>query len=161
MTTTLRTHRRSTIAAALPLLLALAACGDDPFQVIEETEFAASLGVDLAAMEMLPSGVYIQDIEPGTGEALTYGAEVSFTWQGWLADGTEWLPQQTTGSYQFLEGEGAVQGFNLGVLGMQEGGTRLIVVPPELAYGDEEVGSIPPGAILVFRVKLDTLVPPS
>lgn len=155
----MKTIRSGTALAAVTAILALAACGDDPFQVIEETEFAASLGVDLAEMEMLPSGVYIQDIEVGDGEALVYGATMTITYTGWLADGTEF--DSSTFTDVLLEDQGVIPGFGQGLLGMQPGGTRLIVVPPELAYGDEGVGIIPPGAILVFRVTLDDVIPPS
>lgn len=156
----MKTIRSGTAVAAVTAILALAACGDDhPFQVIEETEFAASLGVDLEAMEMLPSGVYIQDIELGTGETLVYEATMTVTFTGWLADGTEF--DSGTFSDVLLENQGVIDGFAEGILGMQVGGTRLIVIPPEEAYGDEGVGIIPPGAILVFRVTLDDVIPPS
>lgn len=151
--------RSGAALVAVTAILALAACGDDnPFQVIEETEFAASLGVDLETMEKLPSGVYIQDIEPGTGDALVYGATMTVTYTGWLADGTEF--DSGTFTDVLLEGQGVIDGFGQGVLGMQPGGTRLIVIPPELAYGEEGVGIIPPGAILVFRVTLDDVILP-
>jgi FKBP-type peptidyl-prolyl cis-trans isomerase len=41
-----------------------------------------------------------------------------------------------------------------GVIGMRPGDTRLLVVPPQLAYGDRGVPDLlPPGATLVFRVR--------
>jgi peptidylprolyl isomerase len=155
----MKSARSATALAAASLMLILAACGDDnPFQVIEETEFAASLGVDLETMEKLPSGVYIQDIELGTGDELVYEATMTVTYTGWLADGTEF--DSGTFTDVLLEGAGVIDGFGQGVLGMQPGGTRLIVIPPEEAYGDRQVGAIPPGSILVFRVTLDDLVLP-
>ena len=145
--------------AAVTAVLALGACDDsNPFQVIEETEFAASLGVDLEQMERLPSGVYIQDLEVGTGPELVYDATMSVTYTGWLADGTQFDAGSFTDT--LLEGEGVIAGFAQGVLGMQAGGTRLIVIPPEQGYGNREVGIIPPGSILVFEVTLDALVLP-
>ncbi len=59
-----------------------------------------------------------------------------------------------------------IHGLNTGLLGMLEGGTRLIIVPPEEAYGDEEATSargvtIPPGSILVFEVTADAVNPPA
>jgi FKBP-type peptidyl-prolyl cis-trans isomerase len=38
---------------------------------------------------------------------------------------------------------------------MREGGRRLLVIPPDLAYGDQGVrGAVPPNATLVFEIQL-------
>jgi FKBP-type peptidyl-prolyl cis-trans isomerase FkpA len=155
----MKTIRRKAVAGlVLAAVVGLAGCGDDPFQVIEETEFAASLGIDLDQMEKLPSGVYFQDIELGTGDELVYDSDVFITYTGWLADGTEF--DSGSFGFQVQVGGGAIEGLNLGLLGMQQGGTRKLVIPPALAYGDKEVGIIPPGSILVFEVTLDDLTVP-
>lgn len=141
-------------------LLGVAACGDDPvaveFQVIEETEFAASLDIDLAQMERLPTGVYRRDLVAGSGEVLVLGARAYVQHTGWLSDGTQF----STGPFAFLMGNNEViPGFEDGLVGMQEGGTRLLVIPPDRAYGaTSPPGSgIPPGSILVFEVVLDSI----
>jgi peptidylprolyl isomerase len=140
------------------LLVALGACGDDynP-QVIEQTTFAESLGVSLAAMTRLQSGVYIQDITVGTGNQLALGGIGTVTYTLWLSDGT----LVGTGPYTFEtedDGDpntpGTLTGFLHGVLGMYVGGERLMLVPPGLGYGDVEQALIPAGSILVFRVEL-------
>jgi peptidylprolyl isomerase len=46
-----------------------------------------------------------------------------------------------------------IQGLDLGVLGMQVGGLRRIVVPPSLGFG-QETGQISPDDTLVFMVEL-------
>lgn len=153
----MKTIRMNAAVAALTVA-ALAGCSS-PFQVITETEFAASLGVDLSMMEVLPNGVYIQDRVVGTGPELVYDSEIIYDFTGWLADGTEW-DSQIGVSTVFIEREfGAIPGFNPGILGMNEGGTRLLVIPPGQAYGDRErrsaVGvTIPPGSILIMEVML-------
>lgn len=147
---------RGTAVFSTLALLAFAGCGDSetPFQVIEETEFAASLGIDLATMEQLPSGVYIEEIELGTGETAEATDVVNVDYIGWLADGTEF------NNFSDVEFDlaGVVSGFRDGIVGMQVGGTRKMVVPPEQAYGSAGNGSvIPPGAILVFQVTLNSV----
>eukprot|EP00850_Spirogloea_muscicola_P016135 SM000129S26122 [mRNA] locus=s129:16045:17551:- [translate_table: standard] len=47
-----------------------------------------------------------------------------------------------------------LKGLDYGVQGMRVGGERLLLVPPELAYGDRGVQEIPPGATLEFNVEL-------
>ncbi|NNF12769.1 MAG: FKBP-type peptidyl-prolyl cis-trans isomerase [Gemmatimonadetes bacterium] len=152
--------------AAVVALTAVALTGcSSPFQVITETEFAASLGVDLSMMEILPNGVYIQDRVVGTGPELVYDSEIIYDFTGWLADGTEWDSRAGV-STVFIEREfGAIPGFNEGILGMNEGGTRLLVIPPDQAYGDRERQSasgvvIPAGSILIMEVTLDRVSPP-
>ncbi len=148
-------------AATMAILLAAGACSsfevtvpEVEFEVIEDVAFDASLGIDLALMDRLPSGVYIQDIVVGEGvelEAGSVGTEVDVAYQGWLKNGA--LFDQ--GEFGFSMGLGEViPGFELGIVGMKVGGTRLVIIPPELAYGGNLVGSIPPGSILVFEVEL-------
>lgn len=153
----MKTIRLNAAVAALTVV-ALNGCSS-PFQVITETEFAASLGIDLSMMEVLPNGVYIQDRVVGSGPALVYDSEIIYDFTGWLADGTQW-DAQTGVSTVFIEREfGAIPGFNGGILGMNEGSTRLLIIPPEQAYGDRERQSaagvvIPAGSILIMEVTL-------
>jgi len=48
---------------------------------------------------------------------------------------------------------GVIAGWQQGLLGVKEGGRRLLVIPPDLGYGDQGAGAaIPPGETLVFVV---------
>jgi FKBP-type peptidyl-prolyl cis-trans isomerase len=140
-------------------LPAFAGCGgitssdrqDVVFEVIEDVTFAPGLDIDLSLMEKLPSGVYILDRVVGTGESLAYGNNADVNYRGWLRTGT--LFDQGTTS--FLMGNGTViPGFEQGVLGMKAGGTRLLIIPPILAWGERGAPGIPPGAIVIFEVEL-------
>ncbi|MCL2209111.1 MAG: FKBP-type peptidyl-prolyl cis-trans isomerase [Treponema sp.] len=58
---------------------------------------------------------------------------------------------------EFEVGAGRViQGWEETVLDMQTGEKRLVIIPPELAYGDREVGNglIPANSFLVFEMEL-------
>jgi FKBP-type peptidyl-prolyl cis-trans isomerase FkpA len=139
----------------------LGACGDDPtdvvFEVIEEVEFDASLGIDLDQMTKLPSGVYFMDDPAGAGAVIAQGDIATVNYTGWLRTGVEF----DSGTYQYDYGvvnvRTPIQGWVLGMAGMAVGGTRLLVIPPALAYGAAGAGPIPPGAVLVFEVELVSL----
>ena len=47
-----------------------------------------------------------------------------------------------------------IKGWDEGILGMRVGGRRQLVIPPELAYGSNRSGVIPPDAVLVFDIRV-------
>lgn len=104
-----------------------------------------------------PSGVTYSDLKIGDGPRARAGLTVAVHYSGWLADGTLFdTSLKHVRPFVFRLGEGEViQGWDEGLMGMRVGGKRLLVVPPELAYGDKGVpGMIPPGATLTFQVEL-------
>jgi FKBP-type peptidyl-prolyl cis-trans isomerase len=143
------------------ILLVLSGCGDDPvgvpFEVIEETTFAPSLGVDLSQMERLSNGTYVRDLVEGAGASAAYGPTLTVTYDGWLTDGTRFDGGQLT----FAMGAGRMPlGFEDGLLGLQVGGTRQVVVAPARGFGGlAQIGqagvTVPPGSVLVYRMTLD------
>jgi FKBP-type peptidyl-prolyl cis-trans isomerase FkpA len=153
-------HTRVRLGLALPLITLMLACGgdDDPLapqpEVIEDITFDSSLEIDLAAMTKLDSGVYIEDLVEGTGEAVVAGSTIQITYTLWLSDGT----QIQTGPLNLVVDAGnAIPGFLDGLLGMRVGGTRKILVPPALGYGNQDYLDIPGGSVLVFEVVLNDL----
>lgn len=150
---------RAAVAVALVLAAAVSLTGcDDPFQVIEEVTFDPSLGVDLTQMDRLDSGVYIQDLVEGTGNEITPTSFASLTYEGYLTDGTKF----GEGPYGLQLGDQlAIVGFELGVIGMKEGGQRLLVIPPDLGYGNQEQRVIPAGSVLIFKVTAEDVPAPT
>lgn len=97
-----------------------------------------------------------EDIVVGTGAEAKNGSTVSVHYMGTLADGTKFDSSRDRGkSFEFKLGAGdVIKGWDLGVVGMEVGGKRKLVVPPELAYGDRVVGPIPANSTLYFEVEL-------
>lgn len=118
--------------------------------------FAPELEVDLSAMEQTTSGLYRRDVTPGTGATAEAGDMVAVHYTGWLPDGTEFDSSRGGPPFEFGLGQGEViPGWDEGVQGMQVGGVRRLVIPPDLAYGARGAGGvIPPNATLVFEVEL-------
>ena len=76
---------------------------------------------------------------------------------GRLLDGTVFDSSIERGEpLEFRAGTGRViPGWDETVIDMQRGERRLIVIPPELAYGDRAVGGvIPANSFLVFEMEL-------
>jgi len=101
------------------------------------------------------------DIVIGTGPLTQQGNTLGVVYTGWLYDSTaadHKGPQfDASGSSLFLfqlGGTSVIAGWNDGLVGMQAGGERLLVIPPSLAYGATRHGSIPPNATLLFDIQL-------
>ena len=108
-----------------------------------------------------PSGLQYEDTVAGTGATATAGRRVSVHYTGWL-----WLDGQAGRQFDSSKGRGepfsfrlgggeVIAGWDEGVQGMQVGGTRVLLIPPQLGYGAYGAGGvIPPNATLKFEVEL-------
>lgn len=99
----------------------------------------------------------IEEFTVGQGEEAQPGDLVTVHYDGWLTDGTPFdSSRQRDQPFQFVLGQGQViEGWDEGVQGMRVGGLRRLIIPPDMAYGDQGAGRvIPPGATLVFDVEL-------
>jgi FKBP-type peptidyl-prolyl cis-trans isomerase FkpA len=112
-------------------------------------------------MTTLPSGLQYDDTKIGTGATAKKGDDVSVHYTGWLYNNGEQgkkfdSSKDRNDPFEFPLGAGhVIQGWDEGVQGMQVGGTRRLVIPPELGYGARGAGGvIPPNATLLFEVEL-------
>ena len=123
-----------------------------PIGTLDETPPAPSANAVTTA-----SGLIYEDLQVGDGTTAQSGNTVSVNYTGWLADGTKFDSSLDRGQpFEFTLGAGEViAGWDEGVAGMLENGTRLLIIPPELGYGASGSGStIPPNATLTFEVQL-------
>ncbi len=123
----------------------------------------ASACVSNTSTSTTPVALQEIDTTVGTGAMATFGKTATVSYSGWLYDvnatgfkGTEFDSSSWhTGSYPFQVGAGKViGGWDIGVQGMKVGGTRTLIIPSLLAYGNQANGSIPANAGLVFTVTL-------
>jgi peptidylprolyl isomerase len=170
------------LLACLFLALFAAACGDDSEEEAaapQATETpaaetpAAEGSVDVSAISKdlsakpevaQPSGeppaeLQKTDIVRGKGRAAKAGDLVSVQYVGnsW-STGTQFDASWDRGGepFQFPLGAGQViPGWDQGVAGMKRGGRRLLVIPPDLAYGAQSPSpDIAPNETLIFVVDL-------
>ena len=106
----------------------------------------------------------ITDLVPGDGATAAAGQKVVVHYTGWLYEPGE--PENKGSKFDSsvdrnqpfvfpLGGGMVIKGWDEGVAGMQVGGKRILVIPPDMGYGDRGAGGvIPPGATLLFEVEL-------
>mmetsp|Transcript_18724 Transcript_18724/g.26043 ORF Transcript_18724/g.26043 Transcript_18724/m.26043 type:complete len:274 (+) Transcript_18724:31-852(+) len=128
---------------------------------------------------LLPSGLKVQDLRLGGGDAgcgilgRTSGEKgcgeprrgdlVTIAFDGLLDDGTSFASQKREISFVYgnrpNEAAGISRGLLEGISTMTQGGVRQITVPADLGFGDKEVETasgvkIPAGSTLRYNVKL-------
>ncbi|MBL7545145.1 MAG: FKBP-type peptidyl-prolyl cis-trans isomerase [Bdellovibrionaceae bacterium] len=98
----------------------------------------------------------IIDTVEGTGVAVVKGALVICHYTGLLEDETEFDSSYKHGRpFQFVVGaKRVIQGWDIGLMGMKEGGKRTLHVPAHLGYGEREKGLIKPHSNLIFHIEL-------
>jgi FKBP-type peptidyl-prolyl cis-trans isomerase len=138
------------------LALLLAACSSG------ESDNASVNGVNLPSGEV--TALTIIDEATGEGDVAESGRTAVVHYTGWLYDsdaadrrGAKFDSSLDRGlPFSFPLGRGRViRGWDEGVLGMREGGKRLLFIPPEFGYGEQGAGDdIPPNATLTFQVEL-------
>jgi FKBP-type peptidyl-prolyl cis-trans isomerase FkpA len=160
MATTPAAHLRS---RAISLFVALAACGIASAALAEAPVSSPPATPPAAAAP--EAAVLVTDLVKGVGDEAFPGMVVIVHYTGWLYDpnakdfrGRQFDSSRERGQpFSFHLGSGhVIRGWEQGIPGMKVGGTRRLVIPPELAYGSAGAGNgvIPPGATLLFEVEL-------
>ena len=153
-------------AAIYPLAAALFAVG---CATAQDTKPAAKADAKPAASAKgectpAPKDLVIKDLEKGSGtETVVFRSAILVGYTGWLYDacakdhkGEKFDSSENRPTpFGFVVGAGRViKGWEEGLIGMHKGGKRLLVIPPDKAYGEKGKGPIPANSTLVFEVAL-------
>lgn len=121
-----------------------------------------------AACEPPPKELVVKDLQKGTGEVVQFRTAVLVGYTGWLYDGcaADLKGEKFDSSdgrptpFGLVVGAGRViKGWDEGLIGMQSGGKRLLIIPAEKAYGARSPSpKIPANSTLVFEIALVDIV---
>ena len=141
----------------LLVFVLLAACSGKPGAPPGNAPAAAAPASAVTALQSVT-------LKDGTGAAVAGGQIAVVEYTGWLYEasaadnkGKQFDSSRNAGrAFKFPLGTGSViKGWDQGVAGMKIGESRRLIIPPDLAYGDNGAGGvIPPGATLVFDIDL-------
>lgn len=98
----------------------------------------------------------VTDTVAGTGAEAAVGSKITVNYVGMFENGEVFdASANHGGTFTFVLGvDSVIQGWQQGLVGMKEGGTRHLVIPPELGYGPNDYGPIPGNSTLIFDVEL-------
>lgn len=105
-----------------------------------------------------PSGMQYRILKPGTGKTPTARDTVTVHYRGTLINGEEFDSSHKRGQPASFPLSGVIRGWTEGLQLIQEGGSLMLYIPPELAYGDR--GRLA-HETLIFEVELLSVKAPA
>ncbi|WPO79100.1 FKBP-type peptidyl-prolyl cis-trans isomerase [Flavobacterium sp. KACC 22761] len=98
------------------------------------------------------TGLYYIINEPGTGAQPTAASKVTVAYKGYFTNGNV-FDQSNASGITFSLSE-VIKGWTEGITYFKEGGSGILLIPSNLAYGSYARPGIPAGSVLLFDVKL-------
>jgi FKBP-type peptidyl-prolyl cis-trans isomerase len=101
-------------------------------------------------------GLVKEDVVIGTGAVAAAGDKITAHYVGHLTNGQVFDSSRDRNvPIQFTLGTGQViKGWDEGIVGMREGGKRILKIAPDYGYGSRAIGAIPANSTLIFEVEL-------
>lgn len=125
---------------------------------LEETQKASAKFLEENAkkdgVSITDSGLQYEVIKQGDGPKPTAADTVTIHYTGTLADGTVFDSSKQRGQPATFPLANVIKGWTEGVVLMPVGSEYRLTIPADLAYGDQQVGIIPAGSVLVFDIEL-------
>ena len=130
-------------------------------QVKKDRNTIVNFAIDnLIDVQGTPTGLYYQILEPGTGKAIKWSDRLKAHYQGKFLDGTVFDSSLKRGEPITFYVGNMVMGWNEGLQLIKTGGKIRLLVPSNLAYGEEGFKMpdgkelIPPNTILDFEIEV-------
>ena len=112
--------------------------------------------VDSTLFKQTESGLKYAIIEEGSGPDVQQGKVTSVHYSGFLSDGTKFDSSvEREEPLTLIVGMGQViPGWDEGLQLLKQGSKARFIIPPQLAYGERDLGVIPPNSTLIFDVEV-------
>jgi peptidylprolyl isomerase len=122
----------------------------------KESVEAKMWDVDSTLFKETSSGLKYAIITEGEGELIGKEKQVTVHYSGFLLDGNKFDSSvERDEPFTFVAGVGQViPGWDEGVQLLKKGGKGRFIIPSNLAYGDRDLGKIPPNSTLIFDVEV-------
>jgi len=105
-------------------------------------------------VKVLPSGLQYKVITEGKGKKPKTTDTVTVNYKGTLVDGTEFDSSYKRGQPATFTVNGVIKGWIEALQLMKEGSKWQLVIPADLAYGEQGRPGLPPNSVLIFEVEL-------
>lgn len=149
------------LVAFLLTLALFSACKKEDYAAKDEKTLQKYIkDNNLTGAQRQSSGLYVIITQPGTGTTPTTGQTVSALYTGTTLDGKVFdsTSQRNNQAFSFTIGRGQViKGWDEGFALLNKGAKAILLIPSDLAYGDQAAGSIPAHAVLRFDVELTNI----
>lgn len=107
-----------------------------------------------AGVKTTASGLQYKIVKAGTGKKPNASSKVTVHYEGRLLDGTVFDSSYKRGEPISFPLNGVIKGWQEGLQYLPQGGKMQLFIPAKLAYGEQEMPSIPANSTLIFDVEL-------
>ena len=137
-------------------LLSLTACktySDDDLKTFD-TEIQAYIKKYKLDLDASPSGLYYKEVVKGEGKFIQYGDSVSISYKGKFLNGRSFDYQKKPITFAV---RGLIAGWKEALLSSRKGSELVMIIPPQLGYGDRKMEDIPQNSILYYELKVEDI----
>ena len=112
--------------------------------------------VDTTKMKTTKSGLKYIIVQEGTGKTADSGDVVTINYTGWLKDSTKFDSSiERDEPFTFAIGmHKVIPGLDEGIRFLNKGAKARLIIPPDLAYGNRNLGKIPANSTLIFDIEV-------
>lgn len=134
-------------------LATLMSCGKDQLETDIEIieQYIADQG--LIGVQSLDNGLHYIIVDPGGSEKPNLDDKVTIHYKGYYTDGEE-FDSSLGGDPRVFNLIGLIRGWQIGIPLYGRGGTGLLLIPSELAYGSNPREGTRKDAVLIFEIEL-------